>query len=582
MTHAPAKYKLVTFVGEDAHGTRTIQALFPKVADVDSRVKLASVDPKATLSTEMREYVGTVQSKDGKLFVLVNALGAGEYYGSNINADYFEESMLIGLSKTMAGKPVRPDSAYSANYDPGRAPTKRPFGFETFYSAGIYRHHKNKDRTKSYGKVTFATYNHKMHRVELVVEIDRKKAKDLGHQDIVEALDSGKTLAVSMGCRVPYDVCSICGTKSKNNDDRCIHMISMKNQILDDGRKVFVYNPWPNFFDLSFVVIGADRISFAMMKVASAGLMTGLVADEFGGDSCDRAAEYGLEKQAALITLRGSLGGFTKQATIVKWIPGFAEKLSPIISKLDKTLPFDHLRQMAGHPMPRVLGSTAAAGIVLKPVEYQTIILIKIRKPNLAQRMYEQRQVFSPTSGMDRTVKFGKEDYHRVIREILGALTRKRSGLSGILEKRAEARQLHPETYETVENTELLNAVARAYNGYRRDLLEKTAEIAEYALTEDTGLLAELYGDVLDEAFTPGLDKTAGVPTSLIAAVPLAFLAGAHLGKSRDEQGPLKTFVKKHPVLASSILAGLVRLGTKLYATGTMGAQLERVLNKGL
>ena len=43
------------------------------------------------------------------------------------------------------------------------------------------------------------------------------------------------------------------------------------NRILPDGRKVFVYNPYPRFFDISFVFIGADRTAKVMVFIVRHG-----------------------------------------------------------------------------------------------------------------------------------------------------------------------------------------------------------------------------------------------------------------------------------------------------------------------
>ena len=45
-----------------------------------------------------------------------------------------------------------------------------------------------------------------MHRGELVLEIDRAKARAEGHAGLVDILDEGGHPAVSMGCKVKYDL----------------------------------------------------------------------------------------------------------------------------------------------------------------------------------------------------------------------------------------------------------------------------------------------------------------------------------------------------------------------------------------
>ena len=119
-----------------------------------------------------------------------------------------------------------------------------------------------------------------MHRVELVVYLDRSLAKKFDAYSVIERIENGGFPDVSMGCKVPFDVCSICGNKSKTRDDYCDHCKYMMNKILPDGRKVYVLNLTPRFFDISFVFIGADKTAKVMAKLAQVGEMQCL------GDFC--------------------------------------------------------------------------------------------------------------------------------------------------------------------------------------------------------------------------------------------------------------------------------------------------------
>src|SRR5690606_5481393 len=51
---------------------------------------------------------------------------------------------------------------------------------------------------------------------------------------------------------------------SVTRSDYSDYCLNRMNQILPDGRKVFVYNDFPRFFDISFVFIGADRTAKVM------------------------------------------------------------------------------------------------------------------------------------------------------------------------------------------------------------------------------------------------------------------------------------------------------------------------------
>lgn len=66
------------------------------------------------------------------------------------------------------------------------------------------------------------------------------------------------------------DLCSACGYEfTAKSPKRCDHMRNHKLEILDDGTQVFVYNPKPDFYELSEVgQKPAMKIAFCLKKVA--------------------------------------------------------------------------------------------------------------------------------------------------------------------------------------------------------------------------------------------------------------------------------------------------------------------------
>lgn len=208
-------------------------------------------------------YCSTLSPKSGKSYVLVLAMSASEYYGPNRNGDGFAESMVQISHPTWVGKPLVLVSESET----------LPQHHQSFEQAGnVFSHHVNKDPSAGYGKVIKSFYNWKMHRVELLLEIDNARAAD---QFFMARLEQGKFPAVSMGCRIKYDVCSICGNKAPTSDDYCNHVNGHDpkfgmNRIIEGGLRCFVWNPSPWLFDLSFVFRPADRIGYTMKKVAYA------------------------------------------------------------------------------------------------------------------------------------------------------------------------------------------------------------------------------------------------------------------------------------------------------------------------
>lgn len=166
--------------------------------------------------------------------VHVLALGDGETIGANRNGDYFPK-------------------AANVKYHP------------TFLKAHYFHNHDNKDPQKAFGRVVAAAHNEPMGRVELVIALDDKKASD----DLHELEKSGE-FPVSMSCRVPYDICSICGNKARTRENYCKHASLMMGQIMENGKLACVINDHPDFFDLSRVWRGADRIAFTLQRLDKA------------------------------------------------------------------------------------------------------------------------------------------------------------------------------------------------------------------------------------------------------------------------------------------------------------------------
>lgn len=186
-------------------------------------------------------YISNAKPILGKTQILLTALGAGEYWGSNVNGDFFPEKFL-------------------AHADP------KTFGHKTFETyAKYFKHHLNKPTDRSYGTVALSVYNPVYHRVELIVILDNASSPRSA-----ERINDGDTLEFSMGCRVPFDECSICGNRAPTRKQYCEHARFYLNKIDPaTGKHVHVVNWYPRFHDISEVLIGADRIAKSLLKVAS-------------------------------------------------------------------------------------------------------------------------------------------------------------------------------------------------------------------------------------------------------------------------------------------------------------------------
>lgn len=250
--------KQCQFRGVSDDGLVSVQPLLP---DRGFEKTASVLEMRSKLHPRIQDFVSAIRPSGAGVYVLVNAMGAGEYWGSNVNGDLFPEKALIHSPPDWEQLLVYPDRAREVG-------VAWPYGYPTFMGAYPYKHHVNKDPSRAFGRVELATWNPKMHRVELVVYLDRALCAQFGATDVINRIDNGEFPDVSMGCKVPYDVCTICGHQSKTPKDYCEHASTMMNKILPDGRKVAVRNDFPKFFDISFVFIGADKTAKTMAKLA--------------------------------------------------------------------------------------------------------------------------------------------------------------------------------------------------------------------------------------------------------------------------------------------------------------------------
>lgn len=361
-------YKLITYSGYDSKWGPHI---FPIEADLDRSI--GHIKMARELPASIEGYLRSAKPIPGKTQLLIDAMGAGEYYGSNVNGDYFPKEALDHAGPE--------------------------YGYETFqHYAYPFKHHVNKDPARAYGeKVTLSDYDRGMHRVLLIVRVDDSKC-----QDILGDLAANRYWDVSMGCRVPWDECSICQNRAKNRAEYCPHLRYQMNKILPDGRRVFAYNRKPKFFDISFVTIGAEKASHVLKKVAHEGLVY---------DIRTSSAELG-ESYYAKYAAAEKAGAERKTADMTKEVPAGETKIEGVtptdqakvdsfmqdagtVKATEQPMPVGLLEQLAGFPLREVFATLAALGIDLRPQEFQRIILVKQGARQLADKLDQHDLVFN-------------------------------------------------------------------------------------------------------------------------------------------------------------------------------------------
>ena len=313
----------------------------------EARVKLANFDYLATQGGTIADFITSFTPDSKYMYLHVIAMGAGEYYGCNINGDYFPERDLIAKHQTFTE------------------------------NAHVFKEHDNKPTSQAYGNVVFSWYNRKMHRVELILAID----KDAG-REFVDRVNRGEQLEVSMGCRVKYDVCSICGNKAHKKNEYCDHIRYELKKVYPDGRQAYMINVNPTFFDISIVKHRADRIAYVLDKVASADEEnTSYPASE--AKSVEQIMSEIHDVDEAVLNKQASV---SKQADIDKRIAAASvhvlneEMLHRVaeLNAIEPDLPVALLDRLAiRFPLASILHSAALNAIQLRPKEVTRIIVIQ-------------------------------------------------------------------------------------------------------------------------------------------------------------------------------------------------------------
>jgi hypothetical protein len=595
-------YKESTFSSYTPEGHPLIQILNP-LGSSFSMEKTAGIHP------EVLKFKQMLEPEPNKTYVHILALGAGDYYGANLNNDYFPWA---GLS-----------------YDHTTTPHKFPHGYKTFLNAHSFAHHVNKDPAKSYGDVILSTLNHKMKRVELVVAIDHERCERNGGSKVLQKIHEGKYPSTSMGCRVPFDTCSICGNKAKTRAQYCEHMKLMPGKILPDGRKVFVYNDHPRFFDISFVFIGADRTSFVLEKIANRhgifvpseyGALEKVAGAKLGKSlrsatgvsqkntkmrvrrkirqnkltikpitfgklntalkkgkkargsnlamySTNQSSQYTL-KSGPLISIRG---GGTSPVTLSKESE-FKEaehaKLSEIFKRVNslpmgKAVPMRVGRESDIPPelldglaqrgdFGSTLGDLGSAGIVLKPREFQRMSLVHAGRRELADQFHSRGHVFntghsSPLKLRSIQIKISPRPSSSLMDDIR-PIMEERSSLGPIGIRRIRILAMRkPSVPFSETNHPVLNKLASLYDEYRQDLLLNLEDMTKSAMHSPEILrsIASVRGGPL----SLGEDEMHALYMLPLVYFSQAYWDGTSRGCTSDQEF-VKIFTRKNPTIA--------------------------------
>jgi hypothetical protein len=165
------------------------------------------VKTSSALAPGVQDFIGCLRPDPRYTYVLANAMGYSQYFGANSNTDWYgynEHLCFDGLLHHWPdiGQNIEADRAKGKGW---------PYGYPCFYGAACYAHHKNTDPQRlGFGDVIYVGTNSHMKRVELVMRVFNEEAVKKGHTSILERIRAKERVDVSMGCKVPFDLCSIC------------------------------------------------------------------------------------------------------------------------------------------------------------------------------------------------------------------------------------------------------------------------------------------------------------------------------------------------------------------------------------
>jgi hypothetical protein len=392
---------------------------------------------------EMERFLRDLRPDPRYQYVLIAPMGASEYYSCNSNGDYWPEASLahnwlkdspLSVIRELEDKFLRP---HGKRIPPGNY---REFGFKTFLGALRYMHHANKNPDIAYGDIPLAVWNPTMRRVEVIVRHDREKAKKVGAGDVIRDIDEGRPRHCSMGAKLPFDVCSVCGNISKTTTDYCSHLRFQMGQTLPNGKLICAYNFFPRFFDLSDVIVPAAKESGVLKKVAGA-----------RPSYVKRAAEE-------------------KRATLEKHVePNLSHRAIRATTRREPDLPPELLEQF---PLGKLLSTLALLGIVAKPREFQYGMLHRGGMPDLARSLRSSGRTFCPVHGPAAPASLSSGDFSPAIARILQSLIPQRSGFYPHLPSRIIKITVikGPERGPSIEAGPIMDKVASAYGSYRQSL----------------------------------------------------------------------------------------------------------------
>jgi hypothetical protein len=414
-------YKIVgsnntDFKLKDTAHSFTVPIVNKFYVSICSLEKLAD-DETPAVSEELVEYAKTIKSDPKHRYAAIAPLGASEYWGPNNRGDIWPEEAL---------NPKEKDAWW---------------GYKTFEKANLFQHHLNRDPALAIGDIVKSVWNDDMKRVEVIARFDIDKTPP----NIIKSIDEGGELEVSMGAKVPEgDVCSKCGNRAKSRLLYCDHLKTRMASLDTDGTYIGAINEKPVFFDLSVVTKPAAEESGFIMKVATDRMSSAEFAESINYDPTNNSQKEAIVNKFLNI----------ERSRELEFTPGFMMKL-------------------ASYPVNLILDTTAELGIVLKPQEFQTLILSR-ENPALAELFASKHITFKPVAS-ENCIKIAGDNYSQSLaQKVFGNFMYQRSCYEPFLLGRIYG--VEKLANDNIEWKSIIsdkfNKIAELYTTYRQGLNE--------------------------------------------------------------------------------------------------------------
>ncbi len=146
--------------------------------------------------------------------------------------------------------------------------------YSTFIGKGNFIDHKSDDIQKIRGLVVDAFMNNEDNCIECLIAVDK-----VSHPQLARDIETGVVNSVSMGTRVGWSACSVCGNVAKTEKDYCSHIQGYKGMKISmfTNNAEHKFGSWPvhevnhelEFIELSWVSVPAFKDAHVLEKVAS-------------------------------------------------------------------------------------------------------------------------------------------------------------------------------------------------------------------------------------------------------------------------------------------------------------------------